>query len=309
MKIVFMGTPEFAVPCLEACHMEHEVIGVFTQPDRPKGRGKKLAAPPVKEKALELGLEVHQPEKLKTPEMVELLKELSPECIVVVAYGQILSKEILDIPPKGCINVHGSLLPKYRGASPIQWCIVQGEKETGITTMFMDVGLDTGDMIHKATMSIPNDMTFGLLHDELMPMGASVLKETLDALVVGNAPRTVQNDDESSYAPLLNKKIAIIDWTKSASSIHDQVRGLNPWPVAHSTYEENRVKVFRTEVLDTKSDKVPGTIVEVSKEGLDVATGDGVLRLKEVQFPNAKRLEVSQLILGRKIETGSMLGQ
>jgi len=308
MKIVFMGTPDFAVPCLDVCHEHHEVIGVFTQPDRPKGRGKKLAAPPVKERALELGYEVYQPEKLKTPEMVSLLKDLAPDCIVVVAYGQILSKEILDIPPHGCINVHGSLLPKYRGAAPINWCIVHGEKETGITTMYMDVGLDTGDMIHKDTIAIPEDMNFGELYTELKPMGASVLKKSLEAIADGTAPRTPQNDADSCYAPLLNKKIAMIDWTKSASDIHNHIRGFNPIPVALTTYNGERVKVFTSEVLSETTDKASGTILSVSKEGLDVATGNGVVRLVEVQFPNKKRLHVSQLILGYTIEVGVVLG-
>jgi methionyl-tRNA formyltransferase len=309
MKIVFMGTPDFAVPCLEVCHQDHEVIGVFTQPDRPKGRGKKLAAPPVKEKALELGLTVHQPEKLKTPEMVALLKDLAPDCIVVVAYGQILSKEILDIPPKGCINVHGSLLPKYRGASPINWCIVQGEKETGITTMYMDVGLDTGDMIHKDTVAIPPNMTFGELYYELKPMGATVLKKSLDAIEAGEAPRTPQNDEESNYAPLLNKKIAMIDWGKSAQAIHNHIRGFNPIPVALTMYGDQRIKVFVSELIDEETRAKPGEIIRVDKAGIDVATGEGVIRLKEVQFPNGKRLQVSQLILGRQIDLGLVLGQ
>lgn len=308
MKIVFMGTPDFAVPCLEVCHENHEVLAVFTQPDRPKGRGKKLAASPVKEKALEYGLEVYQPEKLKTPEMVAKLKELAPDCIVVVAYGQILSKEILDIPPKGCINVHGSLLPKYRGASPINWCIVQGETETGITTMYMDVGLDTGDMIHKELVDITPDMSFGELYDLLKPMGSDILLKSLKSMEESNAPRIAQNDEDSSYAPLLDKKIAMIDWTKSAELIHNHIRGFNPVPVALTTYGGDRVKVFVSERLNDQTNKAPGTIVSVSKEGIDVSTGEGVLRLCEVQFPNKKRLHVSQLILGYTIEEGLILG-
>lgn len=308
MKIVFMGTPDFAVPCLEVCQENHEVLAVFTQPDRPKGRGKKLAAPPVKEKALEYGLDIYQPEKLKTPEMVALLKELAPDCIVVVAYGQILSKEILDIPPRGCINVHGSLLPKYRGASPINWCIVQGEVETGITTMYMDVGLDTGDMIHKDTVAITPDMSFGELYYLLKPMGSEVLLKSLKEMEAGTAPRTPQNDEESSYAPLLDKKIAMIDWNKSAQEIHNHIRGFNPVPVALTMYNGDRVKVFVSECLSEETTKTPGTILKVSKEGLDVATDNGILRLCEVQFPNKKRLHVSQLILGYTIEEGTVLG-
>ncbi len=308
MKIVFMGTPDFAVPCLEVCQENHEVLAVFTQPDRPKGRGKKLAAPPVKEKALEYGLDIYQPEKLKTPEMVALLKELAPDCIVVVAYGQILSKEILDIPPRGCINVHGSLLPKYRGASPINWCIVQGEVETGITTMYMDVGLDTGDMIHKDTVVITPDMSFGELYYLLKPMGSEVLLKSLKEMEAGTAPRTPQNDEDSSYAPLLDKKIAMIDWNKSAQEIHNHIRGFNPVPVALTMYNGDRVKVFVSECLSEETTKTPGTILKVSKEGLDVATDNGILRLCEVQFPNKKRLHVSQLILGYTIEEGTVLG-
>ncbi len=309
MKIVFMGTPDFAIPSLELCFEEHEVLGVFTQPDRPKGRGKKMAMPPIKIKALEYNLDVYQPESIKTDECFKILSDLKPDCIVVVAYGQILPKRILELPKYGCINVHASILPKYRGASPINWCIVQGEKVTGVTTMYMDEGLDTGNMIYWEKIDISDDMNAGTLHDALLPIGKRVLKKTLKDVEDGIAPSIVQ-DGESCYAPLLHKKMSIIDWKLDSISIYNQIRGLNPWPVAVSEYRGNKFKIFSSEILSDVDIKnfTEGEIINVDKHGIDVATSDGVIRILELQFAGSKRLHVSQFILGNKIEVGDILG-
>ncbi len=303
-----MGTPDFAVPCLDVCAKDHEVVAVFTQPDRPKGRGKKMAPPAVKVRALELGLPIYQPEKLKTPENVELLASMKSDCIVVVAYGQILSKVILDMPPKGCINVHASLLPKFRGASPIQWSIVQGEETTGVTTMYMDIGVDTGDMILKDQMAITADMTAGDLHDQLMAMGGKVLKETLAQLEAGTAPRIKQDDSQSSHAPLLNKTMAMIDWTQDCQTIVNLVRGMNPWPVATTLFEGKTMKIFSAFTDRAEVGQKPGTIVEVNKSGLYVQAGNGLVRLETIQFAGSKRMHISQYMLGHEVPTGIVLG-
>lgn len=316
MKILFMGTPEFAVPCLEACMTfpQGEVIGVFTQPDRPKGRGHKLAPPPVKIIAEENKLPVYQPERLKTEENVEIIRALKPDLIVVVAYGQLLSKAILDIPPLGCINVHGSLLPKYRGASPIQWSIVQGEKETGVTTMYMAEGLDTGDMLDKCSCVIGPQMTAGELHDALMAMGAGTLTQTLHGIFAGTATRTPQVDSDSSYAPILTKEMAQIDWEKSADEIHNHVRGFNPWPVTHTTFLGERMKIFRTQVEDQFADhaghlnRQPGTIIGADSKGLKVLCGKGVILIESLQVGAGKRMEAGDYLRGHTVETGAILG-
>ncbi|BEP29467.1 methionyl-tRNA formyltransferase [Helicovermis profundi] len=302
MKIVFMGTPEFSVPCLEACVNEHEVLAVFTQPDRPKGRGKKIAFPPVKDCALKNNLEVYQPEKLKTKENYDIINELNPDVIIVVAYGQILSKEILEIPKYGCINVHASLLPKYRGASPIHWSIVKGEKITGITTMLMDEGLDTGDILLKRTTDITEDMSAGELHDILMNMGSKLLIDTLNN--IENIKR-IKQTGENSYAPLLNKKMAKIDWNKNAFEILRFINGLNPWPLAWCKYNGETVKFFSGELTDEKSNNKPGTINMVNKDGLFVNTKDFVIKLKDIQFFKSKKMHISQYILGHNIDQNS----
>ena len=247
-NIVFMGTPEFAVPCLDILNQHYNVTAVYTQPDRPKGRGQKLAMSPVKEYALKHNLPVYQPEKIKTLECVAKLRELKPDLIIVVAFGQILSKEILDIPPLGCVNVHGSLLPRWRGAAPIHWSIISGDKQTGITTMYMDVGLDTGDMILKATTEITPDMTTEQLHDKLMVQGADLLLQTVQLIEENKTPREKQDDNLSCYAKMLNNDNCRIDWTKSAQDIHNLVRGLNSWPVAYTTLNNKKVKIWKTRV-------------------------------------------------------------
>ena len=308
MKIVFMGTPDFAVPSLKKLIEEFDVTAVFTQPDRPSGRGKKLAMPAVKEEALKHNIPVYQPERIKNePETIEMLKAMEPDFIIVVAFGQILPKSVLDIPKYGCINLHGSLLPKYRGAAPINWCIVKGEKKSGNTTMLMDVGLDTGDMLLTDEVEIGNSMTAGELHDILMERGANLLVTTIKEMAEGNITPAKQNDSESCYASLLNKEIAKIDWKNSAIDIHNLIRGLNPWPIAHCKYKDAVMKIYESEVLTEDSKNEPGFIVEVSKEGIVVATGDKNLLIKKVQFPGGKPLRVEEYIRGNTIEKSIIL--
>ncbi|MFR3568478.1 MAG: methionyl-tRNA formyltransferase [Paraclostridium sordellii] len=309
MKIVFMGTPEFAVPCLQKIIDEgHEVLAVVTQPDKPKGRGKKLAMPPVKELALKYNIDVYQPVKAREDSFVEKLKEINPELIVVVAFGQILPKSILDIPRFGCVNVHASLLPKYRGAAPLNWVIINGEEKTGVTTMYMDVGLDTGDMILKSEIPLDDEITAGELHDKMMVQGAEVLKDTIDLISKGEAPREKQNDEETCYSPIMDKSLGNIDWSKSATDIHNLIRGVNPWPSAYTTYDKQTMKIWKTKVLDKLSEKTPGTILSVDKNGIEVSTGDKVLQISEIQMSGKKRMIVSEYIKGNDISTGIVLG-
>ena len=299
-NIVFMGTPEFAVPCLDILNQHYNVTAVYTQPDRPKGRGQKLAMSPVKEYALKHNLPVYQPEKIKTPECVAELRELKPDLIIVVAFGQILSKEILDIPPLGCVNVHGSLLPRWRGAAPIHWSIISGDKQTGITTMYMDVGLDTGDMILKATTEITPDMTTAQLHDKLMVQGADLLLQTVQLIEENKAPREKQDDNLSCYAKMLNNNNCRIDWTSSAHDIHDLVRGLDSWPVAYTTLNNKKFKIWQTRV--TTGTGNPGQIIKLTKQSIIVATGEGAIELLEIQPPNKAKMPASSYINGHKQE-------
>lgn len=309
MKIVFMGTPDIAVPCLQKIIDEkYEILGVVTQPDKPKGRGKKLGMSPVKELAIENNIPVYQPVKARDKEFIDKIKSLNPDVIVVVAFGQILPKEILEIPKLGCINVHVSLLPKYRGAAPINWVIINGEEKTGVTTMYMDEGLDTGDMILKTEVNLDENITAGELHDKMMNIGAETLKETLRLIEEGNAPREVQNHEEFSYAPIMNKSLGNIDFSKSAREIHNLVRGVNPWPSAYTIYNDVIMKVWKTKVLDEKSTKDVGTIIDVSKDRIKVSTIDNVLLIEEIQMPNKKRMLVGEYIKGNTIETGLVLG-
>ncbi|MCX7711933.1 MAG: methionyl-tRNA formyltransferase [Clostridia bacterium] len=309
MRIIFMGTPEFAVPSLDMLVKEgYEVVAVVTQPDKPKGRGNKLAAPPVKEYALEHGIEVLQPVKVRTPEYAEQLRSFKPDLYVTCAYGRILTKEVLDIPPMGCINVHGSLLPKYRGAAPIQWSVINGEKVTGITSMYTDVGMDTGDMLLKKEISLPEDMTAGELHDVLKGVGAEVLKETLVKLKEGTLRRIPQDDSEATLAPIMNKDIGRIDWTRSAAEIHNLVRGTDPWPGAFTFYKGERMRVWKTKVMDKqKQDKKPGTILKVNKEGILTACNQGLIQILEIQFDSSKRMLVENYICGHAIDEGEVL--
>ena len=302
MKIVFMGTPEFAVPSLKKIIETYGVESVFTQPDKPKGRGKKMAYSPVKEVALENNIKVFQPVKLKEDtEALEYLKELKPDFIIVVAFGQILTKEVLDIPKYGCINLHASLLPMYRGAAPLNWAVIKGEKKSGNTTMLMDVGLDTGDMLLKDEVEITDNMTAGELHDVLMDRGAELLINTIDGLYNGSIIPEKQSE-ETFYAKMLNKELGRINWNNSAKDIHNLIRGLNPWPIAHNTYDDKSMKIYESEVLCENSNKEPGTIINVSKEGMKVSTGSGVLLIKKIQFPNGKPLTIEQYINGNELE-------
>jgi methionyl-tRNA formyltransferase len=308
MKIVFMGTPEFAVPSLERLIDEFEVEAVFTQPDKPKGRGKKVAMSEVKEAALNHGLTVYQPVNLrKDEELIKILKEMAPDFIVVVAYGQILSKEVLDIPKYGCINLHASLLPKYRGAAPINWAVIRGEKMSGNTTMLMDVGLDTGDMLLKSEVPITDSMTAGELHDILKEDGADLLIETLRKLSEGKIERRRQENWDGFYASMLNKEMAAIDWTRSNNEIHNLVRGLNPWPIAYTHYKDSVMKIYSSAVLGSESSSKAGTITDVSKEGVRVSCGQGEIMIKKVQFPGGKPLDVSEYIKGHKIDINEVL--
>ena len=307
MKIVFMGTPDFAVPSLKKIIEVFGVEAVFTQPDKPKGRGKKIAYSPIKEVALEHDIKVLQPIKLKNDiEAINYLKELNPDFIIVVAFGQILNKEVLDIPKYGCINLHASLLPMYRGAAPLNWAIIKGEKKSGNTTMLMDVGLDTGDMLLKDEVEITEDMTAGELHDILMERGADLLIKTIEGVYNGTIIPEKQTD-ETFYAKMLNKDLALIDWNNKAEDIHNLIRGLNPWPIAYTNYENNYMKVFESKVLNETTAKEPGTIIGVSKEGIRVATSKGVLLIKKIQFPNGNPLTVEQYINGHEIKVNNKL--
>jgi methionyl-tRNA formyltransferase len=308
MKIVFMGTPDFAVPTLKKLVDTYGVISVFTQPDKPKGRGKKLSYSEVKEFALENNIEIFQPIKLKSDEeSIKYLKELKPDFIVVVAFGQILTKEVLDIPKYGCINLHASLLPKYRGAAPLNWAIIKGEKVTGNTTMLMDVGLDTGDMLLKDEVEITENMTVGELHDILMVRGADLVVKTIKGLLNNSIMPVMQPEETNFYAKMLNKETGKIDWNNNSEDIHNLIRGLNPWPIAYTTYNNLNMKIYESRVLNESSSKEPGTIIDVSKEGIKVVTGKGILLIKKIQFPNGKPLTVEQFINGNNIEINEKL--
>ena len=307
MKIVFMGTPDFAVPSLEALIEKYGVEAVFTQPDRPKGRGKKMAFSAVKEVAVKHDIKVFQPEKLKDDrEAIEYLKAIKPDFIIVVAFGQILTKEVLDIPKYGCINLHASLLPMYRGAAPLNWVVINGEKKSGNTTMLMDVGLDTGDMLLKDEVEITENMTAGELHDILMVRGGNLLIETIEGLANGTI-KGIKQEGETCYAKMLSKNTGKISWDKSAREIHNLIRGLNPWPIAHTTYKDDNMKIYESEVLNENSNKEPGTILSVNKTGMKVSCKDGILLVKKVQFPNGKPLTIEQYINGKDIEVGCKL--
>ena len=304
MKIVFMGTPDFARDSLKAVvEAGHEVALVVTNPDKPKGRGMKLIPSDVKKYAIEQNLEVVQPVKVRNnPEFVDQLKNINPDVICVVAYGKIIPKEILDIPRLGCINVHGSLLPKYRGAAPIQWAVLNGDKETGITTMFMDVGMDTGDMINKEVVQIGDDETTGELWDRLSIIGAKLLVKTLKDLENGTYKREKQGDD-FTVAPMIKKEMAKIDWENQTSSeIKNLVRGLNPFMGAFSFLNDKKIKIWKVEKLNDKSEKEPGTVlVSDSKAGLVIATNDGAVSVLEIQGENSKRMGISDYLRGNKI--------
>ncbi|MEG0772260.1 methionyl-tRNA formyltransferase [Clostridium sp.] len=308
MNIVFMGTPDFAVPSFEAIVSEFGVKAVLTQPDRPKGRGKALSMSPVKESALKYNIPVYQPERLRSDrELIKNLKSMELDFIIVVAFGQILPKEVLDIPKYGCINLHASLLPKYRGAAPINFAIMQGEKVSGNTTMLMDIGLDTGDMLLKQEVEISEDMTAGELHDILMCNGSSLLVETIKGVHGGNITPIKQGETNSCYASMLNKEMANINWDNNAIEVHNFIRGLNPFPMAYTFYQDKPMKIIKTKVLKEHSKEIPGTIIKVNSEGIRVSTKDKILLITEVQFPNKKPLKVGEYIKGNNINEKELL--
>lgn len=308
MRILFMGTPDFAKESLEAVYNAgYEIIGVVTNPDKPKGRGMKMMFTPVKEFALEKNIPIYQPLKVRNnTEFIEEMKELNPDVICVVAYGKILPKEILDIPEKGCINVHGSLLPKYRGAAPIQWAVLNGEKTTGVTTMYMDIGMDTGDMILKKEVSIGEDETTGELWNRLSKIGGEILVDTLKLIENGKAPREKQGE-AFSMAPMLDKQMARIDWkNKTAEEIKNLVRGLNPIMGAFSMLDNKKIKFWKVQKLDEKEEYKKlenGTVImSDNKKGLYIKAKDGIINVLEIQGENAKRMPVGDFLRGNKIE-------
>lgn len=310
MRIVFMGTPDFAVGSLQAlCESgKHEILAVVTQPDRPKGRGNKLLQTPVKEYALEQGLTVYQPQKVKTPEFVELLHELQPELIVVAAFGQFLSKEILELPKYGCINVHASLLPKYRGAAPIQYAIIKGEKESGVTIMQMDIGMDTGAMLDKVVVPIAENTTMGELHDALREQGAALLLEVIDKIAAGTAVAEPQDDAQATYATLLDRSMEHIDWSKTAQEVHNLIRGFNPAPSTFTKLPNGKsLKIWGSKMTDKSSAAAAGTVIETGKHSFFVACGDGVLEITEVQPESKKRMPAQVFLNGRGVQEGDLL--
>lgn len=305
MNIIYMGTPDFAVPSLQRILDDgHNVTSVFTQPDKPKGRGYKLMPPPVKELAEKYNIPVYQPLTLKDEELQNTIKEQNPDVIVVVAYGRILPKAVLDIPKYGCVNVHASLLPKYRGAGPIQWSVINGETVAGVTTMYMGVGLDTGDMILKAPTPIESEETAGELHDRLSRIGAQTISDTLKLIESGDAPRIPQNDEESCYAPMLDKSIAELDFSKTAKELHNLVRGLSPWPVAFTRVDGKILKVHRAVIAAASGEE--GTVVNDKR--FIVACKNGALEFTEVQYEGGKRMSAEQFLRGHRIEKGTKLG-
>lgn len=310
MRIVFMGTPDFAVGSLQAlCESgKHEILAVVTQPDRPKGRGNKLLQTPVKEYALEQGLTVYQPQKVKTPEFVELLHELQPELIVVAAFGQFLSKEILELPKYGCINVHASLLPKYRGAAPIQYAIIKGEKESGVTIMQMDIGMDTGAMLDKVVVPIAENTTMGELHDALREQGAALLLQVIDKIAAGTAVAEPQDNEQATYATLLDRSMEHIDWSKTAQEVHNLIRGFNPAPSTFTKLPNGKsLKIWGSKMTDKNSTAAAGTVIETGKHSFFVACGEGVLEITEVQPESKKRMPAQVFLNGRGVQEGDLL--
>lgn len=311
MRIVFMGTPDFAVGSLQALSEcgKHEIVGVVTQPDRPKGRGNRLLQTPIKEYALSRGYEVYQPERVKTPEFLELLRRLEPELIVVAAFGQFLNQELLTLPKYGCVNVHASLLPKYRGAAPIQYAIIKGERESGVTIMQMDIGMDTGAMLAKVVVPIGENMTMGELHDELRAKGAELLLTTIDEIAAGTVVAVPQDDAAASYATLLDRSMERVDWTRSAQEVHNLIRGFNPAPSTFTKLPNGRsLKLWGSRLTDKASEQAPGMVVEVGKRSFFVACGSGVLELTEVQPESKKRMPAQVFINGRGVQVGDVLG-
>ena len=305
MRVVFMGTPDFSVPALERIATEHEVVAVVTQKDKPKGRGMSVSYTPVKESALKLNIPIYQPDKVKEESFVEELRKLNPDVIVVIAFGQILSNDILTLPKYGCINVHASLLPKYRGAAPIQWAVIDGEEKSGVCTMKMDEGLDTGDIIDVDEITLDPKETGGSLFDKLAKLGGELILKTLQNLEFGKATFIKQDDSKSTYAKKMTKELGHIDFSKDAESIERLIRGLNPWPSAFTYLDGKVMKIWDADVVDAGG--VPGTVISEEKDSFVIATGSKALKVNELQLEGKKRMKASDFLNGRSIE-GSKLG-
>jgi methionyl-tRNA formyltransferase len=307
--IVFMGTPEFSVPTLRSLHeSDHELLAVVTNPDRPKGRGRVLAASPVKEAAIALGYPVLQPVSVKEASFVRALEAYAPDVLVVIAYGRIRPAPVLAVPRLCPINIHASLLPRYRGPAPIQWAIINGDKETGVTTMRMDEGMDTGDILLAARVPVGQEDTSETLHHRLASEGARLLLKTLASLAAGTLVPVPQDRSQATYAPFLKKEDGLIDWRKDANALDCFVRGMSPWPGAYTLVWEKRLKVFKAQAVDKKVRQKPGTVLEGLPGDLDVAAGDGILRLHEVQLESGKRLHARDFLMGFPVKPGSTLG-
>lgn len=311
MKIVFMGTPDFAVAALESLiEAGHEITAVVTQPDKPKGRSKELQFSPVKECALRHNIPVLQPVRIKRPEAIEELAQYEADIYVVAAFGQILSQQILDMPKYGCLNIHASLLPKYRGASPIQHAVLDGEEKSGVTIMQMDAGLDTGDMLYKKEIVLAADETFETLHDRLMAIGGEAIVEALPLLEAGKLTPVKQNDEESCYASLISKEMGRIDFSATAAEIDRKVRGMNPWPSAFSAFRGKQVKIWKVQIAEGEYDGCePGSVCLVEKDGFTVKAGEGAVKILELQLEGKKRMTARDFLLGVKVLPGEKLGE
>jgi len=307
LKVVFMGTPAFSIPTLKALiESGCNILAVITQPDKPVGRGRKVSFNPIKELALEKDLKIYQPQKVKDEEFIEEMREIEADIFVVVAFGQILPKALIDIPPMGAINIHGSLLPAYRGAAPINWAIANGEQVTGVTTMVIDEGLDSGDMLLKREITIGDDDNAAILYDKLAKEGSELLIETLEGLTSNSIKREKQNDSLASYAPLLKKEDGLIDWSSDASSIINQVKGMLPWPTAHTSIKGKSLKIFRALKRDGQGE--PGAVINVTKDLLEVASGVGSIEILELQLEGKKRMKSTDFMRGVQIKVGDKLG-
>ena len=309
MKIIFMGTPDFSVGTLKALiEAGHEIVLAVTQPDKPKGRGGKMQFPPVKEAALEYQIPVFQPKKVRDPDCIEELRKYQADIMVVIAFGQILPAEIHKMTPYGCVNVHASLLPKYRGAAPIQWAVINGEKVSGVTTMQMDEGLDTGDMLLKTEVVLDEKETGGSLHDKLSEAGAKLCVRTLKALEEKTLKPEAQGDSPTEYARMLDKSLGNIDWNQSAIEIERLIRGLTPWPSAYTDWDGKIMKIWEARVIaGQEPQEMPGTVVGVDKDGFCVQTGQGLLKVLALQIPGKKRMEAGPFLRGYPIKPGTIL--
>jgi len=310
LKIVFMGTPDFAIPTMEALCENYTVVSVVTKVDKPKGRGNKMASPPVKDLAIAKGIPVLQPETVKTEEFVKELKSFGADLFVTCAYGKILPQAVLDIPPMGTINVHASLLPKYRGSAPLWHMVINGEKEVGVTTMLTDIGMDTGDMLLKYSMPLGEDTTMGEVHDMLSKAGGKLIVDTIEGILQGTITPVPQQDEEATHAPMISKEDGVINWSKPASAIHNLVRGMNPFPAASTTKDGEVLKIYATKPdMDASTgDKAPGTVIKTG-DGIWVTTGQGVIVIKELQGQGAKRMDAKAYLNGHPIKEGTVLGK